>query len=177
MTQRVSIIAAVANGIIGIDNRLPWRIPADLKRFKALTMGHHIVMGRKTFQSIGKPLPGRISVIVTRDPSYRAPESCTVANSIDEAIAACGQDDEIFFIGGAEVYKMALRFASRLYLTEIHYQDSAQASFFKEFEGDTYLPRIDFSKWRELERKPCALGKQTTFTGYFVTYDRTARSG
>ena len=104
----INVIAAMArNRVIGINNTLPWRLPADLQHFKALTMGHHIIMGRKTYESIGIPLPGRTTVIVTRDANYRV-EGCLTATSIDAAIAACGEDPEIFFVGGAELYAQVL---------------------------------------------------------------------
>jgi dihydrofolate reductase len=138
----LSVIAAMArNRVIGIRNTLPWRLPEDLKHFKALTMGHHIVMGRKTYESIGKPLPGRTTVIVTRDANYRV-EGCLVANSLDAAIAACGHDPEIFFVGGADLYAQVLPRAERLYLTEIQ----------AEYEGDAWFPAFDLGEWRETER-------------------------
>lgn len=137
------VIAAMArNRVIGIHNTLPWRLPEDLKHFKALTMGHHIIMGRKTYESIGKPLPGRTTVIVTRDAGYRV-EGCLTATSIDAAIAACGDDPEIFFVGGAEMYVQVLPRADRLYLTEIQ----------AEYEGDAWFPEFDRSSWREVDRQ------------------------
>ena len=135
MKPRFSIIAAMdQNRVIGIDNKLPWRLPADLAHFKALTMGHHMVMGRKTYESLpgGKPLPGRTSVIVTRDAAFSAP-GCIVAHSLDEAVAACAGDDEAFFIGGADMYRQALDVAQRLYLTEVK---TAVA-------GDAWFPEFD----------------------------------
>jgi dihydrofolate reductase len=147
------------NRVIGINNTLPWRLPADLQHFKALTMGHHIVMGRKTYESIGKPLPGRITVIVTRDANYHV-EGCITATSIDAAIAACGEDAEVFFVGGAELYAQVLPRADRLYLTEIQ----------AEFNGDAYFPAFDLGIWRETARQentsPDGLGY------HFVTYQR-----
>ncbi|MBX9632520.1 MAG: dihydrofolate reductase, partial [Burkholderiales bacterium] len=119
MRPRVSLIAAVAsNGVIGRDGRMPWHLPEDLKRFKALTMGHAIVMGRKTFDSIGRLLPGRRTIIVTRQPNYRV-EGAEVVSSIDDAIALARNDDEVFVIGGGEIYAQALPLATRLHLTEI----------------------------------------------------------
>src|SRR5512135_3741550 len=115
----LSIIVAMAqNRTIGINNTLPWRCPDDLKHFKALTMGHHMIMGRKTFDSIGKPLPGRTTVVVTRTPGLKI-EGCVVVNPLREAIAACAGDAEIFVIGGAELYIQALPLPDTLYLTEI----------------------------------------------------------
>ena len=140
----LSVIAAMArNRVIGVRNTLPWRLPEDLKHFKALTLGHHIVMGRKTYESIGRPLPGRTTVIVTRDPAYRV-EGCLTAGSIDAAVAACGRDPEIFFVGGAELYAQVLPRADRLYLTEIR----------ADYEGDAWFPEFDRGQWREEARDP-----------------------
>jgi dihydrofolate reductase len=156
----INVIAAMAkNRVIGINNTLPWRLPADLQHFKAMTMGHHIVMGRKTYESIGKPLPGRTTVIVSRDASYHV-EGCLSATSIDAAIAACGNDSEVFFVGGAELYAQILPRADRLYLTEIQ----------AEYAGDAHFPAFDHSTWTETERQvnvsPDGLGY------HFVTYQR-----
>lgn len=142
---RISIIAAMAkNRVIGIANTLPWRLPEDLKHFKDLTLGHHILMGRKTYESLGRPLPGRTSVVITRSQDLQAP-GCLVANSIDEAVAACDQDNEIFFIGGENLYRQALAVADRIYLTEIK----------ADFAGDAWFPEFDFGLWHETERKHC----------------------
>ncbi|MDD5242058.1 MAG: dihydrofolate reductase [Sulfuricella sp.] len=157
---RLSIIAAMAkNRVIGINNTLPWRLPEDLKHFKALTIGHHILMGRKTFDSLGKPLPGRTSVVITRSRSLQVP-GCIVVNSIKEAIAACNQDDEIFIIGGAELYLQALDVADRIYLTEIQ----------AEAEGDAWFPEFDRELWHESERSPCKSGSGLGYD--FVIYDK-----
>jgi len=127
---------------IGIDNRLPWRLSADLRRFKALTMGHHLVVGRKTFESIGRPLPGRQMIIVTRNTDYRA-DGCLIAHSVDEAIALAQArgEDEVFVIGGAEIYAQALGRAGRLYLTQVE----------ADVEADTFLPGIEEKDWIEKE--------------------------
>lgn len=157
---RLSIIAAMAqNRVIGIDNTLPWRLPDDLKHFKALTIGHHILMGRKTFDSLGKPLPGRTSVVITRSRDLQLP-GCIVANSIEDAIAACDRDNEIFIIGGAELYLQALDFADRIYLTEIK----------AEFEGDAWFPEIDLGLWLESERSPRESDSGLKYD--FVVYDK-----
>jgi dihydrofolate reductase len=158
--QNINVIAAMAqNRVIGINNTLPWRLPADLQHFKALTMGHHIIMGRKTFESIGKPLPGRTTVIVTRDASYRV-DGCITATSLDAAIAACATDPDIFFVGGADLYAQILPRADRLYLTEIQ----------AEYDGDARFPEFDRGVWHEIERQqnvsPDGLGY------HFVTYQR-----
>lgn len=145
--MRVSIIAAVAeNGVIGRDGGLPWRLPEDMKRFKALTMGKPIIMGRKTFESIGKALPGRPNIVITRARTFAA-EGIHAAHGFKEALntasALAGEEGEIMVIGGAEIYKQALAFASRLYLTEVH-----QAA-----EGDVRFPEFERRRWRETSRE------------------------
>lgn len=160
--MRVSVIAAMAqNRVIGINNTLPWRLPEDLKHFKALTMGHHIVMGRKTYESIGKPLPGRTTVIVTRSPDYAIP-GCLVAHSVEAALAACQDDDEIFFVGGAELYRQVLPRADRLYLTEIQ----------RPFEGDARFPEFSADQWREKGRDRRKVDEPDGLEYHFVVYDR-----
>jgi len=143
----LSLIAAVAaNGVIGSDNALPWRLPEDLKRFKALTLGHPVIMGRKTFESIGRPLPGRRNIVVSRNAAFAA-AGCETAASLEAAIAAiaacAGTADEIFVIGGAQIYAEALPLARRLYLTEIR----------AEFPGDAHFPAFDRGAWRETARE------------------------
>jgi dihydrofolate reductase len=156
----VSIIVAVArNGVIGIGNALPWHLPEDLKHFKSVTMGHHIVMGRKTYESIGRPLPGRTTVIVSRDPAHKV-EGCLSAPSPEAAIALCEGDDEIFFVGGANLYAQALGLAQRLYLTEIQ----------ADFEGDAYFPGLDRTVWREVSRQHRVGASGLAFD--FVLYER-----
>jgi dihydrofolate reductase len=153
---RIVIVAAVGrNGVIGIENRLPWRIPEDLARFKELTMGSAIVMGRATFESIGRPLPGRTNIVLTRrgDWSHRG---VRVAASLEEALdLARDEGKDVFIVGGAEVYKEALKVAHRMELTEVD----------AEPEGDTVFPPVDWSIWEETERET-----RDGFT--FVTYDR-----
>ena len=139
---RLSLIVAVArNGVIGKDNRLPWRIPEDLKRFRALTMGHHIIMGRRTWESIGRPLPGRTSVVVTRNRDYVA-TGALVVHSLEDALAQCTGDEAVFVIGGAEIYANALPLAERIYLTRIH----------ADYAGDTFFPSLAQEQWREASR-------------------------
>ena len=135
----ISIIVAIAeNNVIGNNNQLIWHIPDDLKRFKALTMGHHIVMGRKTWESIGRALPGRISIVISRNPNYVA-HGAVVVTSLQEAIAKAQSDTEIFIIGGAQIYEQALPLATKLYLTKVH----------RSFEGDVTFPSIDQKEWCE----------------------------
>ena len=141
--MKISVIVAMAdNGVIGNQNRLPWHLPADLKHFKATTMGKPIIMGRKTWESIGRPLPGRTNIVVTRDPDYVA-DGCVVVHGIDAALAAAADADEVMVIGGAEFYRQVLPRASTLYLTLVH--DS--------FEGDAFFPELDGREWRELTRE------------------------
>ncbi len=161
----ISIIAALAeNRVIGINNTLPWRIPEDLKHFKKLTMGHHMIMGRKTFESIGKPLPGRATVVVSRDRSLKI-EGCIVAHSLPEAIAACENDDEIFVVGGADIYAQALNVADTLYITEIQ-QDVA---------GDVWFPEFDRSEWHEVSRAIHSQKIPQPLEYHFATYRRNGR--
>ena len=158
-TPRISIIVAMArNGVIGANNALPWHLSADLKRFKSLTMGHHIIMGRKTFQSIGRVLPGRTSVVVTRNPAFRY-EGVLTAASVPEAIQRSSQDTEIFIIGGEAVFREALPLATRIHATEIA----------RDYDGDTFFPAFDRTQWRETGAEPFVEGE---LRGRFVTYDK-----
>ncbi len=159
--QQLSIIAAMAeNRAIGINNTIPWHLPEDLKRFKALTIGHHIIMGRKTFESLGRLLPGRTTVIVTRNKQYQV-EGALIVHSLKEAMQACANDDEAFLIGGAELYNMGLQLGDKLYITEVH--DS--------FEGDAFLPAFDMSEWKETARE-----KHTSNDGLGYSYVEYARN-
>lgn len=159
--SKLSIIAAVAsNGVIGLNNTLPWHLPEDLKRFRSLTMGHHIIMGRHTFESLGRLLPGRTTVIVSRNPDYMV-EGAIVVASLPAAIAACGDDPEIFVIGGAQLYRQAIDCAECMYLTEI---DAA-------FEGDVHFPAYDHARWSVVARED---GVTTQGLRYaYVDYVRT----
>jgi dihydrofolate reductase len=127
------------NRVIGADNALPWHLPSDLKRFKALTMGHHILMGRKTFESIGRVLPGRTSVVITRNPAWRA-EGVLVAGSLEDAIRMASDDDEVFVIGGEQVFREALERADRIHLTELE----------RDFDGDVRFPELPARAWRQV---------------------------
>jgi len=159
---RISVIAALAkNRVIGIENRLPWRLPEDLAHFKALTLGHPILMGRKTFESLGRPLPGRTNVVITRNADY-TPEGCLVAASIPAAIDLCQDANEIFFIGGAELYAQAIPLADRLYLTEVDI----------EAAGDAWFPDYDRSAFREVSRAVHSGEKGDPLRFAFVVYDR-----
>jgi len=165
MKPRVSLIVAMAkNRVIGVNNTLPWHLPADLKHFKSLTMGHHIVMGRKTYESIGKPLPGRTSVVVTRNADYSVPD-VIVVSSLEAAISACGDDEEIFVIGGAELYRQAIDLADRIYLTEID----------ADISGDAHFTELDRKLWQETGRDSHAPDEKNRHPYHFVVYDRKLR--
>jgi dihydrofolate reductase len=135
------IVAHARNNVIGINNTLPWHLPEDLKRFRVLTMGHHIIMGRKTYESLGRLLPGRTTVIVTRNKHYQV-EGALVAHSLQAALLLTNGDAEPFLIGGAELYKEGLKLASKLYVTEVQ----------AEFTGDAFFEAIDLSVWQLTEK-------------------------
>ncbi len=156
------MIVAMANQrVIGINNSLPWHLPEDLKRFKALTMGHHIIMGRKTYESIGRLLPGRTTVIVTRNPDYQV-EGALIAHSLEAAIALCDGDEQPFLIGGAELYKVGLSLADQIYLTQIH----------ADFSGDAFLPAFDLSTWGEVSSEKLVSEKGLEYSN--IHYQRNA---
>jgi dihydrofolate reductase len=157
---RVYLVAAVAaNGVIGAGGRLPWHLPEDLRHFKELTLGHPVIMGRRTWESLGKPLPGRENIVLTRRRGYEAP-GAHVAASLEGALAFCAGESMVFVIGGSELYAAALPLAHGLVLTEIH----------RDFEGDTRFPDFDRAAWRETQRKPQAGAGGLRFD--FVLYER-----
>ena len=145
MTRPLAMVVAIGdNGAIGKDGKVPWRIPEDLKHFKNVTMGHAIIMGRKTWDEVGRPLPGRRNLVVTRNPGLVL-EGAEVFTSLDDAIAAARTtDDEPHIIGGSAIYAAAMPMATRIYLTEVH----------RNVEADTMFPPFDRSQWREVERRP-----------------------
>ena len=158
----ISIIVAMArNRTIGVNNTLPWRCPEDLKHFKTLTMGHHMIMGRKTFDSIGKALPGRTTVVVTRTSDLKI-DDCIVVHSLHEAITASAGDTETFIVGGAEIYAQALSLADTLYITEIQ----------QEVEGDAHFPSFDTGAWKEIAREVRSQKLPQVLEYHFVTYRR-----
>jgi dihydrofolate reductase len=159
MTQLSIIVAVAHNGVIGVNNTLPWHLPEDLKRFRALTMGHHIIMGRKTYDSLGRLLPGRTTVIVTRNENYKV-EGALVAHSLEAAIALCEDDEEMFLIGGAELYQTGLKLAHKLYITEIEL----------DVAGDAFFPKLVSTEWQETEREAHTSEKGLKFS--YVTYLR-----
>lgn len=161
MTQLAIIVAMAKNRTIGVNNRLPWRCPEDLKHFKTLTMGHYMIMGRKTFDSIGKPLPGRQTVVVSRNVQLRI-AGCTVVNSLPQAIAACVRETQIFVVGGEDIYRQAIAFADTLYITEIQ----------QEVVGDAAFPQWDAREWRETAREVHHQVSPEPLEFHFVTYQR-----
>lgn len=162
--MQVSLVVAMAqNRVIGRDNGLPWHLPADLRHFKTLTLGKPIIMGRKTYESIGRPLPGRLNIVLTRDAGFRAP-GCEVCASLEDAVLRAGEAGEIMIIGGAALYKEALAHADRIYLTEIH----------ARIEGDTRFPEIDPATWREIARERHAADERNDLDYSFVTLERRA---
>ena len=157
-----SIIVAVAeNGVIGDQNRLLWHISEDLRRFKELTTGHPVIMGRKTFESIGRPLPNRTNVVITRQEGLVL-AGCTVVHSLSEALALFAEEEEVFVIGGAQIYAEALPLADRLYLTRVGCA----------YEGDTRFPAWDPSAWELLEREEYARGEAYPWPFTFEIYER-----
>lgn len=142
MTALSLIVAFANNHVIGINNTLPWHLPEDLKRFRALTMGHHIIMGRKTYESLGRLLPGRTTIIVTRNKQFKV-EGALIAHSLQAAILLAAGDAEPFVIGGAELYKDGLKHATKLYITEVK----------ADFDGDAFFQPIDLTKWQETKRE------------------------
>lgn len=159
----ISLIWAMdENRVIGHHNQLPWRLPEDLKFFKRVTMGHPIVMGRKTFESIGKPLPGRENIVITRDQNFN-PDGCIVMNSMDEFFEfAALPDHDVFVIGGAEIFKEVLPKADKLYLTMIH----------EQFEGDTFFPVFDIDKWQLESREQGLKDEKNPYDYEFLIFKR-----
>lgn len=148
-------------GVIGRDNAMPWHLPDDLKRFKSLTMGKPMLMGRKTFEAIGKPLPGRTSLVLTRDASWSAP-GVTAVRSIDEALQKIGDATELCVVGGAEIYRLTLPVTDRIHLTRIH----------ADISGDTVFPALDSSQWLETERVEHPADDRHAYAMTFSTLDR-----
>ncbi len=156
----ISLLFAMGkNHVIGKNNDLPWRLPEDLKWFKQVSTGHTVIMGRKTFESIGKPLPNRKNIIVTNDKEYKA-EGCIVTHSIEEALQQDG--DETIVIGGAKIYEQVLDDADRLYMTYID----------EEFEGDTFFPEYDESEWELTSKEKGIKDEKNPYDYYFCVYDR-----
>ena len=164
--MKISLIVAMAsNRAIGLNGQMPWHLSADLKRFKQITMGHPIIMGRLTFEAIGKPLPGRINIIISRNPAYRA-EGCVVVDNVEAAIShGCQLADEIFVIGGSTLYEATLPMANTLYITQIN----------QDFEGDTFFPDFDRNHWAEVEHEDVANDVNVSFNYSFLKLTRKNR--
>jgi dihydrofolate reductase len=157
----VSQIAAMSeNHVIGKDNQLLWHMPNDLKHFKNTTSGHTVIMGRKTFDSVGKPLPKRRNIVVTRQ-AINIP-GCEVAGSVEAALALCKDEGEVFIVGGAEIYKLSLRLTDRVYLTIIH----------QHFEGDSFFPELDENEWKEVSRDDRQPDEKNPLPYSFITFER-----
>jgi len=160
--MKISMVVAMdAKGVIGRDNGLPWHLPADLQHFKRTTMGKPILMGRKTHESIGRSLPGRTNIVITRDSGYQA-DGCVVVHSIDAALEAAGDQDEIMVIGGAEFYRQVLPRTDTIYLTRIH----------ESFDGDTRFPDLNAADWREVERSDQVADARNLHDYSFIRLDR-----
>jgi dihydrofolate reductase len=163
---RISIIAALAqNRVIGRGNALPWKLPADLRQFRALTLGKPVIMGRRTFESLGHPLPGRTNIVVTRNPDYRAP-GCLVAHDLARALAAAGTAPEAMIIGGANLYAEALPLADRMYLTLVH----------AWVIGDTRFPEYAEAEWRLVESGRRSADEKNPYAYTFLRLDRVESS-
>jgi len=160
--SRLSLIWAMAsNRVIGANNALPWKLPADLQYFRRLTSGHHVIMGRKNYESLSRPLPDRTNIVVSRQPAYHAP-GCRVVRSVDEALCAATGDPEIFVIGGATIYAQTLSRADRLYMTIID----------AEIPGDTLFPEFDENAWMETAREQHAADERNPYNYTFITLER-----
>lgn len=166
--MKIALIAAYAqNRVVGIDNTLPWHLPEDLKYFKACTTGKAIIMGRKTYDSIGRPLPNRTNIVISNNPEFSA-EGVKVVASLEAAIEVAqavneiNGVDEVMIIGGATIYEMSLPMADRLYLTHVH----------AKVDGDAYFPDVDFSHWREVQRADYSASETNPYDYSFVVYDK-----
>jgi dihydrofolate reductase len=163
----VSIIVAFdLAGTIGFNNNLPWHLPADLKHFKSVTMGHSIIMGRKTFESIGKPLPGRNTIVITHNKKYHH-EGITVVHSLEQALQQQHATNEVFIIGGAEIFNLGLQLSDKLYTTLIHHR----------FDGDTLFPEIGMSEWEEQSIEEHSSDEKNKWSYSFINYSRKKSSG
>ena len=160
----ILLVAKAKNQVIGKDNQLVWKLSADLKRFKHLTTGHYLLMGRKTFESLGRPLPNRTHLIITRNAEFEAPEGHYAFHSVEEALIFCTkrQLDKLFVIGGGEIYKEALPLCDVLEITEVEANP----------EGDTFFPELDFSIWKEKEREDFLADETNEYPYAFVTYEK-----
>jgi dihydrofolate reductase len=162
LTRRIAfVVARDRRGVIGKDGRLPWRLPDDMKRVRRLTVGKPLIMGRRTYDSIGRPLPDRISIVLTRDPAFTC-DGCLIARTTEEAIALAGDAPEVIVFGGAGVFKDFLPRADRIYMTEVD----------TEVSGDTYFPPLDPTEWREVDREKHPADVRHPYAFEFVTLER-----
>lgn len=162
--MKISAVVAYAdNYVIGKDNDLPWYLPADLKYFKKVTLNHHLIMGRKVFESIGRPLPKRTNIVLTRNPYYAA-SGTIIAHGLSEAIgiAQDNGEEEVMIIGGGEIYKQSMAVLDKLYITEVH----------TDIEGDTYFPVPDFSQWELVHEEHHTKDEKNEYDYTFKTYER-----
>ena len=158
----ITIIAAVAqNNALGKNNDLLWHLPNDFKRFKEITSGHYIIMGRKTFESFPKPLPNRTHIVITRQKNY-APSGCIVVNNLENALEICPKNDETFIIGGGEIYKQAITVADKLDITKVH----------SEFDADVFFPEIDLQIWKLTNEVVCPKDEKHQYDFTFQTFVR-----
>ncbi len=158
----ITIIAAVAEqNALGKDNQLIWHLPADLKRFKQVTSNHHVIMGRKTYESLGKPLPNRTNIIITRNGDFKA-DGCVIVNSLEQAIEASKEDRNPYILGGAEIYKQAIEIVDKLDLTFVHHT----------FDADVFFPEIDPKIWKETSREDFKADDKNNYAFSFVTFER-----
>jgi len=155
----ITIAAIGINNELGKDNQLIWHLPNDFKRFKTFTTGHYIIMGRKTFESFPKPLPNRTHVIITRQKNYTV-ENCIVVNSLKKAIAVCPKDEDVYIIGGGEIYNQSIDFADKLEITRVYHS----------FEADTFFPEIDASKWKLVSEEFHPKDEKHAYDFCFQTY-------
>ena len=161
--KKISIIVAVdENWVIGKKNALPWRLSADLKHFRTLTRRHTVIMGRKTYESIGRPLPDRTNIIISRNNTLTIP-GCTVVKTTEEALNTVPDDEEIFVVGGAEIYSQFLPITQKIYLTQIHHQ----------FDGDIFFPKLNLSEWTETERQSLEADDKNPYKYSFITLEKT----
>ncbi|PHS17697.1 MAG: diacylglycerol kinase [Blastopirellula sp.] len=161
--MKISLIVAQSeNRVIGRNGDMPWRLSSDLKRFKSITMGHHIVMGRKTYESIGRLLPGRTTVIITRQPDYQV-EGAVIADSLDSAIEQAAGDDELFIVGGGQIYASSLAQANKIYQTRVHTEIN---------DGDTFFPEVDWTQWNKVHAEEIAADEKNDFETTYEVWER-----
>lgn len=161
MNKSSIVVAISANNAIGKNNQLLWHLPADLKHFKAITTGHPIIMGRKTFDSIGRPLPNRRNIVITRNSDLKI-EGVEIVNSIADALSLCEKENEVFIIGGAEIYKHALAFTDRIYLTTVH----------QVYEADAFFPEINEKEWKTIHQEYHPADEKNSVAYTFSTLER-----